>query len=65
MGLVGGAEHHPGGQEPTTRGELAGPVAAEVETGVMRRVRISLAGPRPAMPEAATTYLSGSAPARR
>ena len=33
MGLVGGAEHHPGGQEPTTRGELAGPVAAEVETG--------------------------------
>ena len=33
QGLVGGAEHHPGGQEPTTRGELAGPVAAEVETG--------------------------------
>lgn len=26
---------------------------------MMRRVRISLAGPRPAMPEAATTYLSG------
>lgn len=59
MGLVGGAEHHPGGQEPAAGGELAGPVAAQVEMGGDPAGADLVGRPRPAMPEAATTYLSG------